>query len=106
VRRLIWILLDNAVKYTQAGGDIHILLDAGEGEARLAVSDNGVGIPSAHLPHIFERFYRVDTSRGQDEGAGLGLAIAKWIADVHHAVVSVESAENSGTTVRVRFRLA
>jgi signal transduction histidine kinase len=106
LRRLIWILIDNAIKYTVLGGFLQVELDLHEREARLSVRDSGVGIPPSALPHIFERFYRTDSSRGQEEGTGLGLSIAKWIADVHHAVVSVESAENIGTTFRVRFRLA
>ena len=106
LRRLIWILLDNAIKYTPSGGHIQVGLDLSSEEARISVRDSGVGIPDSALPHIFDRFYRIDASHGQEEGTGLGLAIAKWIADVHHAVVSVESVERSGTTFQVRFRLA
>jgi heavy metal sensor kinase len=106
LRRLIWILLDNAIKYTPSGGTIQVGLDLEEGEARMSVRDSGVGIPAASLPHLFERFYRIDASRANEEGTGLGLAIAKWIIDIHHATISVESLENKGTRFLVRFRLA
>jgi heavy metal sensor kinase len=106
LRRLIWILLDNAVKYTPAGGQIQVGLRIADGEAQVSVRDSGVGIPQSALPHIFERFYRIDASRSQEDGTGLGLAIAKWIAEVHQAVVSVESAENAGTSFQIAFRLA
>jgi heavy metal sensor kinase len=105
LRRLIWILLDNAIKYTPSGGAIQVGIEPGDGQARVSVRDSGVGIPASSLPHIFERFYRIDPSRANEEGTGLGLAIAKWIVDIHHAVISVESLENHGTTFSVRFRL-
>jgi heavy metal sensor kinase len=104
LRRLFWILLDNAVKYTPLRGEIRVSLTGNAAEARVCVSDNGMGIPDSALPHIFDRFYRVDTARTQEEGTGLGLAIAKWIADVHHAALSVESRLNSGSTFQVVIR--
>ena len=104
LRRLFWILLDNAVKYTPLGGDINVSVVAAGNEASVSVKDNGIGIPPAALPRIFDRFYRVDSSRTQEEGTGLGLAIAKWISDVHHAALTVESAENAGATFRISFR--
>jgi heavy metal sensor kinase len=105
LRRLVWILLDNAIKYTPARGRIQVDLTTANGEALLSVRDSGVGIPASALPHIFERFYRLDSSRNE-EGMGLGLAIAKWIADVHHAAFRVESEENRGTLFQVIFTLA
>jgi signal transduction histidine kinase len=105
LRRLVWILLDNAIKFTPANGQICVSLQVAGYEARISVRDSGVGIPDTAIPHIFERFYRVDQARGLEEGAGLGLAIAKWISDVHQGVLSVKSAENSGSTFQVAFRL-
>jgi heavy metal sensor kinase len=103
LRRLLWTLVDNAIKYTPAGGHIELALDSRGPEARVMVRDNGIGIPEAMLPRVFERFFRADPSRAQMEGSGLGLAIAKWIADMHHAVISVESVEGHGSTFRVMF---
>jgi heavy metal sensor kinase len=101
LRRLVWILLDNALKYTPAPGKVEVSLNLTLKEAVLQVSDSGIGIAQADLPHVFDRFYRTDPSRSQVEGSGLGLAIAKWIAEMHHAELSVVSREHEGTTFRV-----
>jgi heavy metal sensor kinase len=103
LRRLLWILLDNALKYTEAPGRVDVTLNAAAGAATLLVRDSGMGIAAADLPHVFERFYRADPSRSQVEGSGLGLAIAKWIAEIHHADLSVASKEQQGTVFRVVF---
>jgi heavy metal sensor kinase len=103
LRRLFWILLDNAIKYTPPGGSIAIALAQSGNRSRVTVADSGIGIPSSALPHIFDRFYRADASRSYEEGTGLGLAIAKWIADIHHATLSAESVEGRGTTFQVLF---
>ncbi len=104
LRRLILLLLDNAVKYTPAGGRITVSLASDLAGATVAVCDTGIGIPGSALPHVFERFYRADESRNRDEGgAGLGLSIAKWIADRHHASLEAESVVGQGSTFRVRF---
>jgi heavy metal sensor kinase len=103
LRRLVWTLMDNAVKYTPAGGRIELCLEIRGSEAHVTVRDTGIGIPEEMLSRIFERFFRADPSRTQMEGSGLGLAIAKWIADMHHAVIAVESAEGRGATFRVVF---
>jgi heavy metal sensor kinase len=105
LRRLIWILLDNAVKYTPAHGRIVVGLVATSSEAVLTVRDSGIGIPEELLPRIFDRFVRADPSRGEVNGTGLGLAIAKWIAGAHHAQLSVESREREGSVFRVEFAL-
>ncbi len=96
LHRLLWILLDNAAKYTPAPGTIRMKLAAATNQALVTVEDNGIGIPAADLPKIFDRFYRVDTSRSQVEGAGLGLSIAMWIATVHGATISAESRGGTG----------
>jgi signal transduction histidine kinase len=105
LRRLLWILLDNALKYTPSPGRIDVSLATSTREATVTVRDNGIGIPESALPRIFDRFYRADPSRSQVEGSGLGLSIAKWIADTHRARLSVASIEHAGTTVCVAFPL-
>ena len=86
LRRLLLLLVDNAVKYTPAGGRITLSVGLDPSGATVTVRDTGIGIPDAALPHVFERFYRVDESRNREAGgAGLGLAIAQWIAERHHA---------------------
>jgi heavy metal sensor kinase len=105
LRRLVWILLDNALKYTPAPGRVEVSLSVSSKQAILIVRDSGIGIAQIDLPHVFDRFYRTDPSRSQVEGSGLGLAIAKWIAEMHHADISVASTEHEGTTFRVSVPL-
>jgi heavy metal sensor kinase len=107
LRRLLLLLVDNAVKYTPAGGRITVSVGYDPAGATLAVRDTGIGIPDSALPHVFERFYRADESRNRDAGgAGLGLSIAKWIAERHHASLEAESVLGQGSTFRVRFPLS
>lgn len=102
LRQLLLILLDNALKYTDPGGRVDISLDREDGRARLVVMDTGIGIPAKDLPHVFERFYRVDRAREHESGGtGLGLAIAKWIVQAHHGTIKVESAPGKGTKFQV-----
>lgn len=102
LRRMLSIFLDNAIKYTPENGFITVSLTKEGGKARIQVSDTGVGIPAHALPKIFERFYRVDESRsGSGESSGLGLAIAKWVADAHHARIDVVSTPGHGSTFTV-----
>jgi heavy metal sensor kinase len=101
LRRLLWILLDNALKYTQGPGRIDVALSANSRQATVEVRDSGVGISAVDLPHIFERFYRADPSRSNIDGAGLGLAIAKWIAEMHHADLTVASELQKGTVFQL-----
>jgi signal transduction histidine kinase len=103
LRQLIIIVLDNAIKFTPAGGRVSLRVHAHGGRATIIVDDTGVGIPAAELPHIFDRFYRGDAARPRGEGAGLGLSIARWIADVHGATIEVRSTPGAGTRVSVRF---
>jgi signal transduction histidine kinase len=103
LKRLLWILLDNAIKYSNTDGTIEVSLSSAFGRARLAVRDEGIGISAADLPRIFDRFYRADLSRGLVEGNGLGLAIAKWIAETHQAELLVASEEGRGTLFTVVF---
>ena len=106
VRQLLMIVLDNAVKFTPAGGRVRLGVAASEGQAEVVVEDTGIGIGAEQLPHIFERFYRGDPARARGngaEGAGLGLAIARWIADAHGARIDVTSEPGTGTRVAIRF---
>jgi signal transduction histidine kinase len=106
LRRLFWILIDNAIKYTPHGGTIFVDVVTQEGDVAVVVQDTGIGIPEGSLPRIFERFFRVDSARSYQEGTGLGLAIAKWICDIHMAKITVKSTEGIGTTFSVQFALA
>lgn len=100
-------LLDNAVKYTDPGGQITVSAHAVEGHLELRIADSGRGIPPADLPHIFERFYRADKARSREQGGtGLGLSIVKHIVQSHGGSVSAESTYAKGTTIVVRLPLA
>lgn len=105
IRQLIAILIDNAVKYTPAGGSVRVdaFRDGASGGARLVVEDTGEGIAAEDLPHIFDRFHRGAATRGTVPGAGLGLAIARWITDSHGATLRVDSEAGRGTRVTVEF---
>jgi signal transduction histidine kinase len=110
LRQLIMILLDNAVKFTPAGGRVVIRVSTPAARPTLVVEDSGIGIAPAQLPHVFERFYRGDPARSRRDGgdasrdgAGLGLSIARWIADAHDAELLVTSEVGRGTRVIVRF---
>ena len=85
LRRLVMILLDNAVKYAGPGGTVTFTLERHQERLRLAVHNTGEPIPPEHLPHLFERFYRADAARNRSGGGyGLGLAIARSIVEGHH----------------------
>ena len=101
IQRMISNLLDNAVKYTPAGGRIDVTahLD-GRQSVQIAINDTGIGISAADMPHIFERFYRCDPSRSQT-GTGLGLSFARAIARAHGGEVTVTSVQNEGSTFKV-----
>jgi signal transduction histidine kinase len=100
-------LLDNAIKYTPRGGRVSLSVRREGSCAVLDVTDTGIGIPADALPHVFKRFYRVDSSRSREQGgAGLGLSIVKSICSAHGAVVEVRSAPGAGSTFRIRQPLA
>jgi heavy metal sensor kinase len=104
LRRLLFNLLDNAIKFTQAGGSVRVGLERSDERALLTVADTGAGIPAEHLPHVFERFYRVDPARGlEGGGTGLGLAICRSVAEAHGGHLRVESEVGRGTRVRVEM---
>lgn len=102
LKQLMLNLVDNAIKYTPAGGKVSLSLSQQNGWAHLSVSDTGVGIPAEDIPHIFDRFYRVDKARSRAQGgSGLGLAIAKWIVQAHGGGIQVRSQVGEGTTFTV-----
>ena len=102
LKQVIVNLLDNAIKYTPIGGEIELAVWSANGTAFIEVKDTGPGIPEAALPHVFERFYRVDEVHSRDvEGAGLGLAIVQSIASAHGGSVSVNNAPDQGCQVTV-----
>jgi heavy metal sensor kinase len=106
VRQLLLNLIENAVKYTPRGGNVSVQLGASDGEVRLTVADSGIGIAPGDLPHIFDRFWRADSARtrtGERPGAGLGLAISKWIVEAHGGAIEVQSRPGRGTTFTVTF---
>lgn len=106
LKQLLLNLVDNGIKYTQPGGAVRLSLAKDGGWAQLTVSDTGIGIPAEDLPHIFDRFYRVDKARGRAQGgSGLGLAIAKWIVQAHGGAIKVESIVGQGTTFVVTLPL-
>jgi len=97
-------LVSNAVRYTPAGGAITIVFERQDGELVLAVRDTGYGIPTAHLPRLTERFYRVSTSRSRESGGtGLGLAIAKHVLNLHQARLQIDSQVGQGSVFACRF---
>jgi len=98
ISQILINLLDNAVKYSREGGEIKVSAAAEDGVIKVSVEDAGIGIPAAHLPRIFERFYRVDKARSRElGGTGLGLSIVKHLVELHGGTVGVESAESRGS---------
>src|SRR4029450_3165988 len=96
LRRAVWNLVDNALKYTRAG-KVDLRLRAEDGVAELSVRDTGIGIAESQLGHVFDRFWRAPSVRGM-AGSGLGLAITRWVAQAHEGTISVESVVGHGTT--------
>ena len=104
LKQVVVNLLDNAIKYTQKGGTVRLKVTWQNAQPVLEVSDTGIGIPPEAVPHVFERFYRVERSRSREQGgAGLGLSIVKSICAAHGAAVEVESAPDQGSRFCIRF---
>ena len=102
IRQALNNLIDNAVKYTQEGGEVRVCVETVGTDAVVTVKDNGVGMSAEHLDKIFDRFYRVDKARARETGGtGLGLHLVQRIAHLHHGRVEVESRENAGSTFRL-----
>ncbi len=99
IERVLTNLMENALHFTPEGGSVRVTLDAASGGVRVAVADTGAGIDAEDLPHVFERFYRADKSRNRRTGgAGLGLAIARQIVELHGGSLAVESSPGKGAT--------
>lgn len=104
LKQAIRILIDNAAKYTPEGGRITLRLEKCEnGRIGIGVQDEGIGLAAEEAAHMFERFFRGDAVRGTTQGSGLGLSIAKWIADRHHAVIEVVSFKGVGTRITIQL---
>lgn len=104
VKQMLRIFIDNAVKYTPAGGRITLSCRVDGQSVHYEITDTGIGIPAEEIPRVFERFYRVEQSRAKETGgSGLGLSIAQYIAKGNNARLSLKSALNEGTTVTVSF---
>jgi signal transduction histidine kinase len=102
LKQLLLNLIDNAIKYTPANGRVSLSLAKAEGWAYIVIADTGVGIPPEDLPYVFDRFYRVDKARSRG-GSGLGLSIAKSIAQAHGGDIHVSSRVGEGTTFTIRL---
>ena len=102
-RQLLTIVLENAIKYTGAGGRVTIGVRGDHERALLVIEDTGIGISETALPNVFDRFYRSEAARLRAEGAGLGLSIARWIADAQHADLAISSKTGHGTRVQLSF---
>ncbi len=101
LRQLLVILLENAIKYNQEGGQVEVRLQKHRFEVELAVSDTGIGIHVEDLPHVFDRFYRSNKAETYSSGSGIGLAIAAWVVSSHSGRIEVSSQEGAGTTFTV-----
>ncbi len=104
IRQVLGNILANAIRYAPSGSTVAVSVGPAGGEAMVSVRDRGPGIPPEDLPHIFERFYKVDRSRNE-EGSGLGLAIAKAIVEAHGGRIWAESTPGEGTTIRFTLPL-
>ena len=104
LRRAVWNLVDNALKYTRAG-TIDLRLRAEGGVAELTVRDTGIGIAEGHVDHVFDRFWRAPSVRGM-AGSGLGLAITRWVVQAHEGTIAVESVVGQGTTFALTLPVA
>lgn len=106
MQQVLHNLIENAMRYTPPGGSVHVGLSTTRDEARIEVSDTGVGIPEKDLPFVFERFFRSDRARrAYTGGSGLGLSIVRWIVEAHKGKVEIASEIDKGTTVTVKLPL-
>jgi heavy metal sensor kinase len=105
LRRMLWNIVDNGIKYTQAGGQVEISSFSENGNVRIDVKDTGVGIAKGDIKYVFDRFYRADKARNRESGTGLGLSISKWIAEAHKGTIEIESQVSVGSLFSVRLPL-
>ncbi len=107
LQQVVYNIIDNAIKYTPRGGEVHCTLNRAGKKAIIRVQDTGVGIPEADLPHIFDRFYRVDKARSRETGGtGLGLSIVKQFVLLHGGNITAKSAPGKGSTFIIELPLA
>jgi two-component system OmpR family sensor kinase len=111
VRRMTLNLLDNAIKYTPSGGIVRVSLDRNKLACELTISDTGTGVPTEFQPRIFERFFRMDQARSRNgerngSGAGLGLSIARWIAELHGGTLVLDASNQNGSTFVISLPLS
>ncbi len=107
LREVFTNLITNGIRYNRPGGSVTVLVQENGKEVEARIIDTGIGIAEDHLPHLFDRFYRVDPARTRDAGgSGLGLAITKWIVDSHGGSVTATSREGEGSTFTVRLPLS
>jgi signal transduction histidine kinase len=103
LRRMLWNILENGIKYTQEGGVVAVSSYANNGYVCVTVKDNGAGISQDDIEYIFDRFYRADRSRKRESGSGLGLSISKWIAEAHNGAIEVESQPSVGSQFSIKL---
>ena len=104
LQQVIYNVIDNAIKYTPRGGEVETTLTRSGRKAVIRIADTGIGIPAEDLPHIFDRFYRVDKARSRATGGtGLGLSIVKQIVQMHGGDIRASSAEGKGTTFEIEL---
>ncbi len=103
LRRMLWNILENGIKYTQKGGAVTVSSFTNNGYACINVQDNGVGISEEDVQYIFDRFYRADRSRKRESGSGLGLSISKWIAEAHNGAIEVQSKPSVGSQFSIKL---
>jgi signal transduction histidine kinase len=101
LRQVLLVLLDNALRYTPAGGTIWVGAQIQDRQVAISVADNGSGIPDKDLPYVFERFYQVSGQGSEGHGNGLGLSIAKGLVEAQHGTISIASQPGKGTTVTI-----
>lgn len=107
LRQILFILLDNALRHTPTGGAIAVSATPRDGHVRLTVADTGSGIPPEALPHVFDRFFQADSTRGGNRGrSGLGLAIAKALIEAQHGQIAIDSQVTIGTRIVVTLPAA
>jgi heavy metal sensor kinase len=103
LRRMLWNIVENGIKYTQKGGKIEIMSYINNGFICIDVKDNGIGILEDDIKYIFDRFYRGDKSRKRESGSGLGLSISKWIAEAHQGIIEVKSKPLEGSLFTIKL---
>jgi heavy metal sensor kinase len=106
LRRMLWNVVENGIKYTQPGGKVAISSDLENGCLKIDVKDTGIGISDKDVKYVFDRFYRADGSRNRESGSGLGLSISKWIAEAHKGTIDVKSHASAGTTFSIKLPLS